>query len=220
MVAIAYTSLGGISGATELDRAPYSKRGRDADRFQTFMFFCSEDRPFSGIVHLQGSVDEPPQAQAIKNKANVQEDLNWVDVVEIEFTNEGGSFFVQTELELAHFRVVCRPGNYWSAVGGTPGAVVSTDGSEFTINGLGPITVLASDDAQDVADAINANGAIIGDGTIQADTIGRDLNELRIYTTDGSDLVLADTAFTPLADMGIAPGTYESGEITAIKSMR
>lgn len=218
MVAYAYENLGGISGVVDNPRVAYSKRGRDRDRFQNFIFECDSAKPFSGIVHIQGSLDAPPQDSGIRNKQTSPETLTWADVASLEFTTEGGTIFVQFEVEFAHVRAVCRPGNYWSAALGTAGATSSA--GEFTINGIGPIVTSGGEDAAAVAALINDNNAIQSDGTIIADATGVNSDELRIYKTDGADLVLVDATGTPLTDMGITPGTFESGHILTIKSMR
>lgn len=218
MVAYAYENIGGISGVANNPRVAYSKRGRDRDRFQNFMFECDPANPFSGIVHIQGSLDEPPQEAGIRNKQPAPENLTWADIASLEFTTEGGTIFTQFEIELAHVRAVCRTGNYWSAALGTAGATAGA--GDFTINGIGPIVVAGGEDAAAVAALINADGGIQADGTIVADATGVNSDELRIYKTDGDDLVLVDTTGTPLADMGITPGTFESGRILTIKSMR
>ena len=211
MVAVAYERLGGIASVTNNTKIPYSKRGRDRDRFQTFFFEADPNNPFTGIVHLQGSVDAP--------SVNDEEegDFHWVDVVEMDINNEGGSWFFQIEVELANVRVVCKEGNYRAAANGTSGATVTATGN-FTIDGI-TVAVTIGDNAVQVADAINTTAGIISNGTIVADTVDGG-NTLRIYNTTGNPLVLADTTNTPLADMGITPGTFTAGRILSIRSMR
>lgn len=220
MVAYAYESLGGISGVTENPRVAYSKRGRDRDRYQNFMFDGDPARPFSGVIHVQGSLDAPPQETGIRNKQPSQENLLWSDIARMEFTQEGGNIFLQLEIELAHVRVVCKPGDYWSAVIGGETLTVGVGPSQFTINGIGPITVNAGDNANAVVTAINTDPGIVADGTIVADVAGPANNQLRIYKNDGEDLIILDTVNTPLADMGITSGTYSAGRILKINSMR
>ena len=114
MVARAYHNLGAIGGEAENRLVPYSKRGKDQDRFQTFIFDCDELDPFTGIVHLQGSVNEPPvrQSRATPSATLAGEDLLWSDIVELDFDTEGGEIFVQIEIEMAQVRVVVKTGNY------------------------------------------------------------------------------------------------------------
>lgn len=102
MPSYAYENLGGISGVGSTAAKPYSKRGRDSDRFQNFIFECDSTAPFTGVVHVQGSLNDP-QATT---------DTTWADIARLTFTNEGGTCFVQFEIELAAIRVVCKQGNY------------------------------------------------------------------------------------------------------------
>jgi len=96
--------------------------------------------------------------------------------------------------------------NNRASVVGTFGAVSGPAGT-ITINGIGPITINAGSNAGVMATAINNFPGIISDGTIVADAVGSP-TALRIYKTGGGDLILADTSNTPLADVGITPGTY------------
>ncbi len=98
MVAIAYENLGGIGGEVEGSQAPYSKRGRDRDRHQSFVFECDPDNPFTGIVYLQMSQDEPPQATT-RGVSPTGKDLAWSDVAKLDFTAEDGNIFLELEME-------------------------------------------------------------------------------------------------------------------------
>ncbi len=107
MVARAYHDLGAVGGETEGSRMPYSTRGNDADRFQNFIFECDPADPFTGIVHIQISQDEPPADQS-----NTGADLTWADLAALDFVSEGGTVFVQFEVEAAMVRRVVKTGNY------------------------------------------------------------------------------------------------------------
>lgn len=102
MVALAYENLGGIGGEVEGAQAPYSKRGRDRDRFQNFIFECDSTAPFTGTVYLQISQDEPPIGDAAPGK-----DLAWSDVAKLDFVTEGENIFLQLEVEATQIRMIC-----------------------------------------------------------------------------------------------------------------
>ena len=207
MVALAYETLGGINGVTENPKVPASTQSRDRNNKQRLAFACDPTRPFTGIINVQASVGEPNRADA---------DMLWFDIAEMVIDNEGGTWSYEPEGEFSAIRVICRTGNYWSATHGNA-AAISGLGGTFTINTF-PIVVIAGADAATIAAAINADGAIIGDGTIVADVINT--NQLRIYKTDGASLVIADTINTPMADMGITGGTIKGGVISAIRMLR
>jgi len=103
MPSYAYENLGGITGVGVTGAKPYSKRGKDRDRYQNFIFECDPLTPFTGVVHVQGSLSDPQEAS---------ETTTWADIARLTFTNEGGTCFVQFELELAAIRVNCKQGNY------------------------------------------------------------------------------------------------------------
>lgn len=107
MVARAYHDLGGVSSETVGSRVPYSTRGNDADRYQNFTFDCDPADPFTGIVHIQISQDEPPSDQS-----NTGAGLTWADLASLDIDNEGGTIFVQFEVEAAMVRRVVKAGNY------------------------------------------------------------------------------------------------------------
>lgn len=109
MVARAYHDLGGVSSETDGARVPYSSRGNDKDRFQNFVFECDPLYPFTGIVHVQISQDEPPADQTDRG-----ENLTWSDLASLDFVNEGGTVFVQFEVEAAMIRRVVKAPNYTS----------------------------------------------------------------------------------------------------------
>ena len=107
MVARAYHDLGAVSGETTGARVPYSMRGNDADRFQNFVFECDPADPFTGIVHLQISQNEPPADQG-----DTGANLVWSDVASLDFVAEGGTIFLQIEIDAAMIRRVVKTGNY------------------------------------------------------------------------------------------------------------
>lgn len=207
MVALAYEKLGGISSVSENPKVPASKRSRDRNDKQRLAFECDSAKPFTGIIHVQASVGDPGKPDA---------DNIWFDIAEMTIDNEGGSWSYEPIGEFASLRVVCKAGNYWSAAHGAVNGLVGTAG-DFTINGI-TITVSAGDTALTTAGIINATGGIITDGTIIADVVNT--SQLRIYKTDGAPLILNDTTATPLADLGITPGTFNGGVIESISMLR
>lgn len=207
MVALAYEDLGGISSVAENPKVPASSRSRDRNDKQRFAFKCDPNRPFTGIIHVQAAVGNPNKTIA---------DTIWFDIAEMIIDEEGGSWSYEASGEFSSVRVVCKNGNYWSAAHGTPAATVAATG-DFTINGLS-ITATIGDDAATVAGIINADAAVILDGTINADVISP--TTLRIYKTDGADIILADVTNTPLSDLGINAGTFSGGVITQIQMLR
>ncbi len=104
-----YPDLGGIGGVQNNPARDYSPRGLDRDRIQTFVFEDDLAAPFEGTIHLQGSNDEPlsttPESERI-----------WADLVELTFNGISpvGNIFVETAIEVAQVRVVCKTGNYTS----------------------------------------------------------------------------------------------------------
>lgn len=96
-----YHNLGGISTISDGPQVPYSKRGHDQDRFQNFVFECDSASPFTGVVHLQISQNEPPLS-------GTGADLTWCDIARLEFANEGGTIFLQVEIEAAQIRAVAK----------------------------------------------------------------------------------------------------------------
>ncbi len=207
MVALAYEDLGGISSVADNPKVPASIRSRDRNDKQRFAFQCDPARPFTGIIHVQAAVGNPSKSTT---------DTIWFDIAEMIIDEEGGSWSYEAIGEFSSVRVVCKAGNYWSAAHGSSAATVAANGN-FTINGIN-IAVTAGDDAATVAGIINANAGIILDGTIKADVISP--TSLRIYKTDGADLLLVDTTNTPLADLGISAGTFRGGVITKIQMLR
>ncbi len=107
MVARAYGDLGGIGGEQENQPEDYSPRGKDQDRIQTFVFECDPNNPLTALLHLQGSNDAPlnttPEADRI-----------WADLLSMDVDDEGGTFFIETSIEIAQVRLVCKTGNYTS----------------------------------------------------------------------------------------------------------
>ena len=106
MVARAYADLGGIQGVRDNPSVDYSPRGNDKDRFQTFLFECDPADPLTALLHLQGSNSDPSNLP--------DNDMVWSDLVDIDITAEGGTFFIQTEVEVAKVRLVCKDTNYTS----------------------------------------------------------------------------------------------------------
>jgi len=96
-----YHNLGGINAISDLGQIPYSKRGHDQDRFQNFVFQADSLDPFTGVVHLQISQDEPPVSGPGTS-------LVWADIARLEFNNEGGTIFLQLEVEAAQIRAVAK----------------------------------------------------------------------------------------------------------------
>lgn len=208
MVALTYEDLGGISGVITSRKVPGSARSRDRNAIQRMAFSADPNRPFTGIIHVRASVGDPTRQDT---------DIVWFDIAEIVIDNEGGTWSYEPVGEFTSISVECRVGDYWSAAHGTVGAIVGGGGGTFTING-NAIAVSPSDSAAIVAAAINLDANIIADGTIVADVVLT--TSLRIYKTDGADLILVDTINTPLADLGITPGTFQAGAITAIRMLR
>ena len=104
-----YPDLGGIGGVQNNSAVPYSPRGLDKDRIQTFCFEDDLADPFIGTVHLQGS-NSPPL------NTTPDDERLWVDLVALTFDGVPplGNVFVETFIEVAEVRVVCKTGNYTS----------------------------------------------------------------------------------------------------------
>lgn len=207
MVALAYEDLGGISGVTINPKVPASKRSRDQNDVQRMAFQCDPARPFTGIISVQASVGDPTKKD---------QDVVWFDIAEMIIDNEGGSWSYEAHGEFSAIRVICRPGNYWAAAHSVDASSISANGV-FTINGIA-INVTLGDTLAMVATAINSNPAVILDGTIVADTPEPTI--LRIYKTDGVNLILANTVGTPLTDLGIVAGSFRGGSISKIAMLR
>jgi len=109
MVARTFESLGGFASVATNDMKPYSSRGNDKDRFQNFEFICDPTDPFTGTVFIQISQNTPPITGDVSGG-----NLEWADVAELDFDVEGGTFFLQLEIEAASVRAVCS-----TYVGGT-----------------------------------------------------------------------------------------------------
>ena len=103
MPALAYESLGGISGVTTGNQAPYSKRSRDRDRYQNFIFEVDSADPFTGTAFLQISQDAPPTSGSQQDS----DALTWSDVAKLEFVAESENIFLQIEIEAAQIRIIC-----------------------------------------------------------------------------------------------------------------
>jgi len=107
MVARAYADLGGIGGEQTNPEQDYSPRGKDQDRIQTFVFECDSGDPLTALLHLQGSNDAPLSTTPAGDRV-------WVDLLSMDVDAEGGTFFVETSIEVAQVRLVCKAGNYTS----------------------------------------------------------------------------------------------------------
>lgn len=104
-----YPNLGGIGGVQDNPPADYSPRGLDKDRIQTFVFEDDTADPFVGTIHLQGSNDAPLNTTPENERI-------WVDLLSMTFDGVPpvGNVFVETFIEVAQVRVVCKAGNYTS----------------------------------------------------------------------------------------------------------
>jgi len=102
-----YPDLGGIGGEQNNPATDYSPRGLDKDSIQTFVFECDSNDPLTALLHLQGSNDEPLSTTPEANRI-------WADLVSMDVVAEGGIFFVETDIEVAQVRLVCKVGNYGS----------------------------------------------------------------------------------------------------------
>lgn len=210
MPALTYEDLGSISGVTtDPKTVAGSVRSRDRNDKQRLAFQADPNRPFTGTVHIQAAVGDPNNDSA---------DTIWFNIVEMVINNEGGVWSFEPEGEFSSLRVVCSAGNYWSSAQGTDGATVAPNPTpaEFTIDGIS-VTVPGGSNAATIAAAINLIPAITALSVV-ADVV--DGASLRIYKTDGTDLVLADVVDTPLADMGITTGTTRGGVISKIRMLR
>lgn len=107
MPARSYDPLGGIGGVQTNPPVPYSSRGNDKDRVQTFVFEDNVADPFIGTIHFQGCNGDP--TNATDNKV-------WVDLVSLTFDGIApvGNVFLETSIEMSQVRVECRAGNYTS----------------------------------------------------------------------------------------------------------
>jgi hypothetical protein len=117
MVARAYSDLGGIGGEQNNIQQDYSPRGKDLDRIQTFVFECDPADPLTALLHLQASNDAPLEGRIQGGRTGQKPDasgLRWVDLLSIDVDDEGGVFFIETHVEVAQVRLVCKTGNYTS----------------------------------------------------------------------------------------------------------
>jgi len=206
MVAIAYENLGGIHGVTTSPKVPSSMRSRDRNAVQRIAFNADTAKPFTGILHIQASVDDPTDASGF-----------WFDIVEMDVDDEGGTWSVETTGEFSSIRVICKNGNYWASKKGSAGTSVTSNG-DFTINGI-TIAVSSGDTPATVVNKINATVGIAA-AKVSADIFSTDI--VRISTTDGSDLTLVDGTNTPLNNLGFSNiGTVAvGGIIQSIKMLR
>ena len=203
MPSLDYEVLGGISSVGQTNKVPGSVRSRDRNDKQRLSFKADPNRPFTGIIHVEASVSNP-------NGGTIE----WFPIANMEIDNEGGSWSYEPQGEFSTIRVTCRDGNYWAAAHGAVAGIIGTAG-DFTVNGV-TVSVNLGDNAATVAATIN--GTLGLPPGVVADTVNT--TALRIYTNDGTDLVLADTVNTPLADMGITSGTFTGGVIETIQMLR
>ncbi len=105
MVARAYADLGGIGGEQTNQQEDYSPRGKDQDRIQTFVFECDPTDVLTALLHLQGSNDAPLSTTPTDERI-------WTDLLSIDVRAEGGTFFIETSIEISQVRLVCKVGNY------------------------------------------------------------------------------------------------------------
>lgn len=213
MPALKYAKMGGIDNTTRTTSAvPSTARSHDRNSNQVVAFKCDSSSPFSGIVHIQGTTSADTDASDV---------AIWFDVVQLDFDNEGGTGYVEFSGEYSSIRATAKTGNIYAAAYSNDSATVATSGT-FTINGIS-IIANSGDTTTVLANTINTNAAVILAGNIVASVesipnVGNSV--LRIITNDGSDLVLADTTNTPLADIGITAGTYKTGRIASIQALR
>jgi len=212
MVAVTTSDLGYLDATRRTtDDATGSIGSRDRDDQQRIAFLGDPTNPFSGKIHIQGTVSRHTMPY---------DKIIWFDIIEADVDNEGGNWSVQFDGEFMSIRAVIRDGNLHAAAYSADGGSVSTTGT-FTINGIS-INVNAGDDLATVAATINSDPGVIGAGNIKAEvkTITGSGNVLKIYTTDGTPLTIADTVNTPLADMGFTTGTTNTGRIKSVQLLR
>ena len=112
MPSYGYDSLGSITGIQTNLPTPYAERGRNHERFQTFVIQCNPSNPFSGVVQIQGRVDDPTIFQETTPGGPTIELSNppgaiWVPLAVITFTDEGGRMFLQLDIKVATVRAAC-----------------------------------------------------------------------------------------------------------------
>ena len=211
MVARAYDNLGGVQGLGDNKPVPYSSRGNDKNRFQTFTFKCSKEEPFSGKVEFQGSVNSPTTAEG---------DIGWSTLASLDFYGERDTVFLETQVEATKIRVKCSRYDEQVSVSTNFGASAKAN-DRFKI---GTIEIFI-DMGIDLA---GVKAAIDREGIVEITTsLTQVPNSLIITKNDGTELVLEETIGTPLQDLGIF--TYEDagvvtlspkGKIKSITGMR
>ena len=74
MVALAYETLGGISSVATNPEASAGARSRDRNDKQRISFNADPANPFTGIVHIQATVNDPSSSDA---------NTTWFDIAEV-----------------------------------------------------------------------------------------------------------------------------------------
>lgn len=208
----AYEEVGQITGVGVTNLKPYSFLGLDRNRIQNFQFDClTLDRdgniaPFTGKVYLQGSQDFQGQKKS--------DELNWFDLVLLDFHGETKSIFLETVVEMSQYRFKCVSYNPNPVISGNQGSEVSQN-STIRIDGS-DVVIPALSIPEEVADLINAES--IPNITAYSDKVSQTLT---IAKSTSDPLVVSDVSGSGLSDLGIDAGTYVgNGKINSIKTVR
>lgn len=108
MPAISYKQFGPIASVYTSPSFASSVRGRSRAGLQTFNIECDPNNPVTATVTIQGTVDPPLEKTKGIPKSS------WADITKIQFTGEGGTIFVEIEIEAAQLRIVVKDGDYTS----------------------------------------------------------------------------------------------------------
>jgi len=187
MVARAYDNLGGVRGLGDNPPVPYSSRGNDKDRFQTFIFDCSANEPFSGQVEFQASVNSPTTATT---------EISWSTMASLDFYGERDPIFLETQVEATKIRIRCSRYDENVSVSAVFGSAIKQDG-DFKIDRIEIFTV-AGDTLANIKSLIDIEGI----PNIVTSTT-KVPNSLIITKSDGTEMTLEETFATPLQDIGI-----------------
>ena len=196
MVARAYDNLGGVRGLGDNPPVPYSSRGNDKDRFQTFIFDCSANEPFSGQVEFQASVNSPTTATT---------EVSWSTMASLDFYGERDPIFLETQVEATKIRIRCSRYDENVSVSADFGSVITTHSglvapafeSAFKIDGI-EVDVKVGDTLANIKSLIDIEGI----PNIVTSTT-KVPNSLIITKSDGTEMTLEETFATPLQDIGI-----------------